>query len=85
MLVHNLGALVLVRLPGEEHRPLPVGEDRHPSRLHDVERLHDHLTARVADLCRGLVGAVNPDVRIQDRNRRGALERGADRGHVPAT
>jgi hypothetical protein len=84
-LVDDLRALVRLRLPDAEHRALGIGEHRHAPRVLDVERAHQRLAARVDDLVRGLVGALDLDVGVPHRHGRRALGNRRDGGDAAAT
>ena len=77
-------ALVLLGLPDAERGALGIGEHRHPARLHDVEGLRHDAPAGIQHLRGGLVGALDPDVRVPGRRRWPALGLRADGGHVAA-
>jgi hypothetical protein len=68
-LVHDPGALVLLRLPQVEHGPFGIHARRHPARIDDLEGVHDDAAAGIEHLRGSLVGTLNPDVRVPCRRR----------------
>ena len=63
---------LLARLPHAEGRALGVGEDGHPARLHDVERLGKDGTAGRDDCWHDGVNVVGPDVGVPQSRWSGA-------------
>lgn len=81
VLVDRGGAAVLPRLPEAEDRALGVGADGHAPRVEDVERLRDHLPARVPHAPGVVVGVLHADI---GRPNGRLLGRPRDRPDVPA-
>ena len=80
-LVDDLRAPVLFGLPDAELRPLPIAEHRHSPRLHDVEGLGEDAAAGLPRLRGGIVGALDPNVRLPD-GLGSPVGRRRDRRHV---
>src|SRR5215207_4365115 len=82
--VNQARALVLLGLPETERCPLGVGADGHPAGVHEVEGLGDDASAGIADLGRGLVGALDPEVGVPHGDLWRCLGDGSDAGDITA-
>jgi hypothetical protein len=83
-IVDQLRALVLLRLPDAEGCSLGIGKDSHPARVHEVERLGHHGSAGIADLGRGRIGAVDPEIGVPHRRWRRCVANRSDSGDIAA-
>lgn len=71
--VDHARSLVGLCLPDAERGPFGIRAHRHPTRVDDVERFGYHAPTGVSNLRGGLVCALDPDIRVPDRDRRPAL------------
>src|SRR5690606_6898518 len=69
--------------PYGERRSLGIGKHGHPARVHEVEGLYQDETAGIANLGRGRVGTVDPEVGVPHHRRRPPRDR-SNGGYIAA-